>query len=462
MSKDFSVGRTSRKFEERGETRQTLEVDDIFKSVIKISSHSVNEEQLWLEHASWIDMDDSILALLLPALVNLAELDLKASQSVYVERMIKRIRQREKPFHDQPPLAFLTSFRYTGIHIDGMGPNSLAWSLQLRLIHTICGSMTEGEESFTGRSKSLALIDPASSLLTHLELQDCRLSMTDITKLLGIPKALKTFIYEPASIYRWCFDVSTTAIRDALRVQEHSLEKLWLDIDPFHDQGLVGSYKDVTPMTPFTSFQKLKFLRIQTLYVFGADIDRDEEEDEKPETGNDWRLEEDGNEGEQKEKATITKNTGWNSTSRRRLTSFFPSTLETLHFTRCRDHLPRLLLALEDLLECKSEQVPVLNKLILEADFHGEDIDEDRLLWGLQTSLVAQGRKQGVLVIFIHMQDFSYSICSYWNPVVNQDWRMDREWNRLSGDLDEEWNPSCIVDLTRPSPLRKATLPLST
>ena len=122
MSKDFSVGNKSRQLEREGHIVPTVDVDNVFKSAIKTSSRSVDEKQLWLKHASWTDMDDSILALLLPVLINLTRLDLMAKDSVYVERMIGRARQRKTPFNTQPAFTSLTSFKYSG----GIDPNYIA------------------------------------------------------------------------------------------------------------------------------------------------------------------------------------------------------------------------------------------------------------------------------------------------------------------------------------------------
>ena len=57
-------------------------------------------------------MDDSLLALLLPALINLTKL------VAYVERMIGRAEQRKMPFDTQPAFTSLTSLKYSG----GMNP----------------------------------------------------------------------------------------------------------------------------------------------------------------------------------------------------------------------------------------------------------------------------------------------------------------------------------------------------
>ena len=78
--------------------REVVDVDDVFESTIKASSHSIVEEQQWLKHVGWADMDDSLLVLLLPALVNLTELNLTASHGTYFGNVLGRVTRREKPF----------------------------------------------------------------------------------------------------------------------------------------------------------------------------------------------------------------------------------------------------------------------------------------------------------------------------------------------------------------------------
>ena len=432
MSKDFSVGYRSRRLEEEGETPQAVDVDDVFKSAIKKSSHSIEEERLWLKHASWTDMDDSILALLLPNLVNLTKLELTTKDCVYVRRMIDRAIQRKHSFDTRPAFTSLTSFMHT-MHTRELDLYYIAWCLELPTIRKICSRGTESENPFTGPSQLLASMNSASSPLTHLELQDCRLRMVDVTQLLRICRALKTFIYEPGSACAWWFDVSFTAIREALTAQEHSLEILWLDISPFHDRGFFNPYEDTTPMASFKSFQKLKALRLQTVFIFGLQVDENEQDDEDPDTDrNGWSLDGDENNSGQEDIEEIDpEDINWNSTSCRRFNFLFPSTLESLHFTHCHDHLPRLLIALKELLRCKSEQVPALNRLILEGDLYGE-----KGSWRDLVDLVVQGKERGVLVMFIQTGDSFRSIISYKVLAGNLEWRMDREWDGLFKGLD--------------------------
>ena len=135
---------------ESGSKIRNIGVEDDLKSVIKASSPSIDEEELWLTHVGWHGTLDSILALLFPALVNLTDLDLIAEYSD----------KREQ-------------------------------------------------------KQCLNSIDPASSSLIHLKLWNYSSSMANVAKLICVPRALSTLIYQATALNYSGFGF--TAIRDALR-----------------------------------------------------------------------------------------------------------------------------------------------------------------------------------------------------------------------------------------------------
>ncbi|MCJ1235592.1 hypothetical protein MMC14_003563 [Varicellaria rhodocarpa] len=367
--------------------REVVDVDEVFKSVIKASSHSIDEEQQWLKHVSWANMDDSLLTLLLPALVNFTELNLMASHGMYFGNMIGRVIRREKPFNIQPAFNSLASFMFTGNGEEsGLGLDSLLWwTLKLPAIRAIYGRNTQSNDvPYLERCANVASIPAASSSLVYLDLQNCNVSMAGITKLLRIPRALSTFICELVSTSYFSF----TAIRDALKAQEHSLATLWLIIDVDPTVNFYYRYNPsngTTPMASFVNFKKMKFLKIETICFFGQDVDEeDSHEGDEEDSGQE-------NEGESIE------NSGWNGSCRRRFTSLFPGTLEVLYLTHCHIHLRRLLLAIEDLLIHKTEHTPALDKIVLEGNFHTQEL---KLGVGF-ASLLTQGREQGVFIVFL-------------------------------------------------------------
>ncbi|MCJ1252068.1 hypothetical protein MMC30_009306 [Trapelia coarctata] len=75
MRDAFDDGNTPRQckcgacpIEEDHDGHDIVEVDDVFQAAIKASSCSDKEEKQWLEHISWKDHGDALIALLLPAL----------------------------------------------------------------------------------------------------------------------------------------------------------------------------------------------------------------------------------------------------------------------------------------------------------------------------------------------------------------------------------------------------------
>jgi len=82
MRDGFSHGHNSRRKEEKGDIVEVVEVDSVFKQVIKASSYDEEEEREWLKHVSWTDNTGAILALVLPALITLKRLDLMLTYGI--------------------------------------------------------------------------------------------------------------------------------------------------------------------------------------------------------------------------------------------------------------------------------------------------------------------------------------------------------------------------------------------
>ena len=272
----------------------------------------------------------------------------------------------------------------------GLGLDSLLWrTLRLPSIRAIYGRNTQNNDvpCLERCAKRPSILD-ASSSLVYLDLQNCNVKMWDIIRLLHIPRALTTFTYKIVTRNFFSFVI----IREALTAQEHSLVSLWLimDVNPtkkfYYQPNDAGS---TTPMDSFVNFKKLKLLKIETVCIFGPEVNEEyfDEEDEE-DTGRE-------NEGKSVE------NSSWNGSYRRRFTSLFPSTLEVLYFTHCHIHLGRLLLAIEDLLLHKTEHTPALNKIVLEGFLR-----PDFKLKGDFVSLLAQGREQRVFIVLLDTGDF--------------------------------------------------------
>ena len=78
---------------------ETVEVDDMIKAAIKASSQSQEEAEMWLEHASWKNHSDALIAIMLPLFDRLEKLDVMLIDNhPYLERTLKRISSKETPF----------------------------------------------------------------------------------------------------------------------------------------------------------------------------------------------------------------------------------------------------------------------------------------------------------------------------------------------------------------------------
>ncbi|MCJ1268917.1 hypothetical protein MMC22_008805 [Lobaria immixta] len=256
-------------------------------------------------HNSYYDL---VLALLLPALLNVEKLVLDLNSSFdtdYLEQMMRRAACREKPFDTQLPFEALRVFVHSYERCSLRSTSFLASLLKLPAIQEISGAFKysldvedNNHSEFRPPHKVLTDLDSSSSSLTSLNLSVYTLGISNLGHILRAPKALKTLIYKICAPI--CLNL--TDIRHALRPQENFLESLDLDYDKHC---------------------------FKTPAIF------------------------------------LLKTT--NGTRRHSLIDIFPPSLATLHLTRFGVGFDPVLEALEHLLEEKSpQQIPLLEKLILE------------------------------------------------------------------------------------------------
>ena len=422
MREEFSDGYDSRFKVEEGLPANTVEVADIFKHAVEAASHNQEEEKEWLTHLSWADHADAMIALLLPALPRLEKLDLQLMyDSMYFERMLKRAGLREKPFDKQPAFLALKDFMHTWYDEKyGMSPMYVAMFLRLPAIDRIfghrIGSADEQED------QTLAMLDVGSSTVTHLEFKDCKLSTEDITQLLKVPQNLTAFIYELGSGHLSYTGYNFKAIREALVPQAHSLENLWLGYEKRYGICFLDEIDDTTPIPSFASFNKLKTLKIATVFLFGSE----------------GHLS-----GRAEEEVDVSGERYWNDTTRRRLVSLFPQSLETLHILHYEDHTYHTPKALADLLVNKSQNVPKLNKLVIEGIFKNK-----RNLGREMMDLAGLAKSKDTDLIFVCNDNG-------WYDAVERGWGMDGEitWaegvNLLNSYPDDEIYRLTTEGLTR-------------
>lgn len=125
----------------------------------------------------------------------------------------------------------------------------------------------------------LANLQPRSLDITHIEMRDCRVAPWELRRMLGVPKALRTFIYdigEGTNEMEPPVNISYKSVRVALEQQKDSLEQIWIDYPHdylFDEWGGAGSATH--PMGSFAGFEKLKRFRIASTYLFGFTADTD-------------------------------------------------------------------------------------------------------------------------------------------------------------------------------------------
>lgn len=397
-------GLLSRNMCQRGGTARTVQVDEVLKMAIKASSHSTNEEALWLKHASWIDHGDAILALLLPVLVKLQTLELTLSFydiDRYIERTIHRAARREKPFDNKPALGSLTNFMASSTSFKyGTSSDYIAASMPLPSIHAVyghsIGTDPNNEVEISPEART------ASSTLKHLELRDCKLNGPDITHLLRIPKALTTFIYDIGSDHLSFCSVNPQDIWNALAPHQHCLENLWFDYNQRYEEEWHQEFDtdNDAPGASLSCFKNLQILRIAAIFLFGGQRNKDATGDE--------------------------------------LADFLPKTLQTLHVTPCEDNFGGTLRTLEELLFHKKDYLPELKNIVLKGSIHAVKIS-----WtGLQ-KLVGIAESQ---LISLSVQRFDLN--AEWEEWIEQGWGMDESiwWKEGPNGLNRL--PACqIMDL---------------
>lgn len=334
---------------------KTFKVDQAFKTAVNAWSLSTEEENNWLRQLSDARKchHDVILPLLLPALLKLEILVLRliiGYDTHYLERMIRSVTHRERPFDIRPPVMALKIFVHSRGEFDVRRTNFPALGDLFRSLKNKEKIDTLGAVRDT--NKDLMDSDRCSSPLTSFDITTYDGSTTDLANLLRAPKALKTFSYKVCSPAR----IALREIRHALGPQKNCLESLGLECDDY-------SCNYAGPMTSFTSFNTLKLFKIAAAFLESTDY----------------------------------------GTGRHNLMNFFPPNLETLHLTSFEDRYERLLEAVEHLLVQKSaQQIPSLTKLIIE-EIPCFPIRPSRLWTGTQETLRRLSRVAAAQGVFLEI-----------------------------------------------------------
>ncbi|MCJ1318397.1 hypothetical protein MMC15_003725 [Xylographa vitiligo] len=412
MRHEPSTGYFTKKRLEKGEPVYRLKVDGIFKDAIKAASHDEEEEKQWLQHMKWPDHGDATLALLLPVLPNLKSLDLMLmSGCTYLDRMMRRVAMREKPFDKEPGFLALKDVMHT--YCDekyGMDVKYIGMFMRLPSIRRIFGHRMGSDDGVDGQAdETLAALVTASSTVSHIELKDCKLHKRDLANMLRAPKALKTFIYEAGCGCLSECGMNFRAAVSALAPQVDYLEHLWLDFEHRYRPTWDDMIDDTTPIHSFTEFENLKVLKVAVVFIFGN------------------------------EEFSSSQYEDWRQKKAYGLTGKFPRSLETLHLLHCEDNFELVLLSLEDMLEHKERDAPRLSKLVLEGPMLKE-----REWWNRTVHVARIGKAKGIDMITVN----TAGELSGYDGALERGWGMDREICWAEGvNSRNKYPPDEIVEL---------------
>ena len=370
------------------------------EAIFRVASNVV-EESDWLRDFPL--SDDAVLALLLITLPMLERLDVSCPiRPQHVKRVLLRVGSRDAPFDSNLALTRLHDICW--VHADkeygtGMAIGSFTIPSLRRLFMHHMGSHWHEENGGLDDMKS------ASSGIEHLELKTCRFNPQEITDILRVPKALKTFIYEFGSFHVGYCAADFPAIRQGLEQHKTSLQDLWLDLH--HEEESFQAGGDCTRLWSFQDFTRLKRLRLSTVYVFGCsgvpqwDSFGEEDPVDPPD---DFEMTPD---------------------LASALRHLLPPNIEAIRFTHCEEGQPRLLFtSLIDLLEHKSADcAPSLSAITIEI------------------SRLATAKHYDTLIHILHLtQALGISMRVLWNrgERKGEDYekRVERKWGM---DEDIEW-----------------------
>lgn len=286
--------------------------------------------------------------------------------------LFEKMVTHQRPFQESKVLSKLTRFMHT--HDDpsyGFGLGYLAWAMRLPNMRAVfAGRLGSGGGD---PDEQLALLNPRSSPLEHLELRDCMLDTVDLEPVLSAPASLTTFIYIIGTGHTSYCDINFGEIRKALDLQHASLEQLYLD----YTYALYGrdSEDNKFDIAPFTSLAKLKRFKVAVAYLFGYPEGRKmtpytDREDRVDKTL--LQLQERINKGEKVEwKQIPPEKEGplpkWDEAENRRLLDVFPESLEYLELLHLEYSFKHSLRAIADLLEQRQASLsttePILPRL---------------------------------------------------------------------------------------------------
>ena len=238
---------------------------DFLETVVRRYSQSKWETAEWMDDLRH-GMEDALLVLVLPALVNLEELELYSPRGEYYEKLLLQAGNRSSSNDSFPCFNSLTTLtvtapRYPERHtLTSLRPFFTIPSL--RRLHTgDVGEARRSSERFTqamleADNPMHALLLPHSSGISDIDLNSSKLGPADFEEIFKACKSLRSFKYEhrESSFGNQHFPLSS--IVQAMTAAKYSLQELCLESTNIEicmrnlpeEDILIGSLKDYTAL----------------------------------------------------------------------------------------------------------------------------------------------------------------------------------------------------------------------
>jgi hypothetical protein len=231
---DLSGWRTqSEPYEGTSMTAAEMEVFCNWAREISLS----DEEYVQWEHDLQQDVEEAWMALLLPLVRNVQQLRLVyPKENKYLDRMMQRAVQREKPFDTQPAFRALreVSMGHLDDTLDSKGtyaPSQVLPFLQLPSMRAI--TIDSIVESTSADEQPQPEQDPPASSISEIVLNSSS-GAKGMTSIVAACSALRSFKYQHSDSHLLAEGYQPAAFYRSLSASKHTLHTLWLDSCGMH------------------------------------------------------------------------------------------------------------------------------------------------------------------------------------------------------------------------------------
>lgn len=334
---------------------KSISVDEAFKVAITNLSRSKEQERDLLKAAGQKQNDDLLLALLLPALANLENLDLVIpSGTKYPEIALRQAVTANQGMNNNSSIELKCGMKpmlgeLSQVNIAQWDIDHLRFYLQLPSVRKFIGVSLRRSDDINMAGRNLGSLKSNISSLQHLYLEHCNIDPVDLSSIFRACKNLITFSYGYGGGLSYG-TFSLKEVQSALILVESTLKNLSLT----HDMAYFEGQDDIGPISCMTGFKVLKNLKITMAFLFG-DTDGDEDTYADSEAFPGGRSP--SAEAEDGERVLDPPN----------LAHILPTSLETLHLDHCEHcdspEAGRLVALLSELLTDKANRPDTLPNL---------------------------------------------------------------------------------------------------